>query len=193
MANIDGSCIWQKSNRPMAEPGRADRRWLGLSAGASNWLWLTLVVLVVDQLTKRLILERFEPYAEMYAFPFLDIVRWHNEGAAWSILSNASGWQRWFFMVLGLGVSIGILVWLRQLPARGQGRVAAGLALVMAGALGNVIDRAYLGYVVDFIKVHYAGWVFPAFNVADSAITIGAGLLILDAIIDYGRKSDHGE
>jgi signal peptidase II len=119
-------------------------------------------------------------------------VRWHNEGAAWSFLSEAGGWQRWFFTTLGIGVSLGILVWLRQLPVKGQGRVAAGLALVMAGALGNVIDRVHLGYVVDFIKVHYGQWVFPAFNLADSAITIGAGLINLDAVIDYVKKSEGG-
>ena len=82
------------------------------------------------------------------------------------------------------------VIWLRRLPAAGQGRIAAGLALIMGGALGNVVDRVRLGYVVDFIKVHYGEWVFPAFNVADSAITIGAGLLILDSIIEYGRKND---
>lgn len=166
------------------------RRWFSLNAGASNWLWLTLAVVALDQWTKRLIVTRFEPYEELFVLPVLDIVRWHNEGAAWSFLSDAGGWQRWFFMLLGVAVSIGILIWLRQLPARGQSRVAAGLALVMAGALGNVIDRVYLGYVVDFIKVHYGGWVFPAFNMADSAITVGAGLIILDAVIDYGRKSE---
>ena len=97
-------------------------RWLSLSAGASNWLWLTIVLIAVDQWTKRLILDRFEPYEEYFILPVLDIVRWHNEGAAWSMLSDASGWQRWFFMLLGIAVSIGILVWLRQLPAKGQGR-----------------------------------------------------------------------
>jgi signal peptidase II len=168
----------------------AARRWFSLRAGASNWLWLTLAVIALDQWTKRVILARFEPYDELYVLPVFDIVRWHNEGAAWSFLSDAGGWQRWFFMLLGIGVSVGILIWLRQLPARGQSRVAAGLALVMAGALGNVIDRVYLGYVVDFIKLHYGGWVFPAFNFADSAITVGAGLIILDAIIDYGRRSE---
>lgn len=167
-------------------------RWLALNAGASNWMWLTLLVIAVDQWTKRLIVDRFEPYEELILLPMLDIVRWHNEGAAWSFLSDAGGWQRWFFTVLGIGVSLGILIWLRQLPAKGQGRVAAGLALVMAGALGNVIDRVHLGYVVDFVKVHYGTWVFPAFNVADSAITIGAGLMILDAVIEYGRQSERG-
>ena len=176
---------------PMAEQRKA-RRWLALDAGASNWLWLTAGLLIVDQWTKRVIVSRFEPYDELFVLPVLDIVRWHNEGAAWSMLSDAGGWTRWFFLVLGIGVSVGILIWLRRLPARGQGRVAAGLALVMAGALGNVIDRAHLGYVVDFVKVHYGDWVFPAFNVADSAISIGAALLILDAVIDFGRKSEKG-
>ncbi len=165
-------------------------RWLALNAGASNWLWLTLAVLALDQWTKRLILDSFEQYQERVVLPILDIVRWHNEGAAWSILSEASGWQRWFFIALGIGVSLGILVWLRQLPARGQARVAAGLALVMGGALGNVIDRVRLTYVVDFIKFHWGEWVFPAFNLADTAITIGAALLILDSVIEYGRNRD---
>jgi len=120
----------------------------------------------------------------------LDIVRWHNEGAAWSLLSNAGGWQRWFFVTLGIVVSVGILVWLWRLPARGQGRVAAGLAMVMGGALGNVVDRLNHGFVVDFIKLHYDGYVFPAFNLADSAITVGAALLILDSLIEYGKSSD---
>ena len=162
--------------------------WLRLNAGASNWLWLSLVVLILDQWSKLRILETFTQFQERTLLPFLDIVRWHNEGAAWSLLSDAGGWQRWFFITLGSAVSLAIIVWLRRLPARGQARVAAGLALILAGALGNVVDRIRLGYVVDFIKVHYRDeWVFPAFNFADSAITIGAGLLILDSILSYGK------
>jgi signal peptidase II len=170
--------------------GSRKPRWLGLDAGASNWLWLTLLVIVADQFAKKLVTDSMTLYEEHVVFPMLDIVRWHNVGAAWSLLSHASGWQRWFFVGLGLAVSIGILIWLRQLPAKGQGRVAAGLAMVMGGALGNVIDRVRLGYVVDFIKVHYGDWTFPAFNLADSAITIGAALLILDSVIQYGKKSE---
>lgn len=165
-------------------------RWLALNAGASNWLWLSLLVLALDQWTKSLILEYFTEYQEHVLLPVLDIVRWHNEGAAWSFLHAAGGWQRWMFIAFGLAVSFGILFWLRRLPATGQGRVAAALALIMGGALGNVVDRVRLGYVVDFIKVHYEGWVFPAFNFADTAISIGAALLILDSIIDYGRRSE---
>ncbi|MEE8238308.1 MAG: signal peptidase II [Gammaproteobacteria bacterium] len=151
--------------------------------GASNWLWLTLLVIVVDQWTKRLVTSRLDEFEAVVLLPVLDFMRLHNEGAAFSFLSNASGWQRWFFITLALGVSGGILVWLRRLPARGQTLLAAGLCLVMGGALGNVIDRIRLGHVIDFIRVHYAEWYFPAFNVADSAITIGAGLLILDMIL----------
>lgn len=172
----------------MADSTGRRPRWFAVNAGASNWLWLSLLVLVLDQWSKSLILDNFAEYQERYVLPMLDIVRWHNEGAAWSILSNASGWQRWFFVSLGVGVSLGILVWLRQLPARGQHRVAAGLALVLGGALGNVVDRVRLTYVVDFIKVHYGGWTFPAFNLADSAITVGAALLILDSVIEYGKS-----
>ena len=151
--------------------------------GASNWLWLTLLVILVDQWTKRLVTSRLDEFEAVVLLPVLDFMRLHNEGAAFSFLSNASGWQRWFFITLAIGVSGAILVWLRRLPARGQNLLAAGLCLVMGGALGNVIDRTRLGHVIDFIRVHYAEWYFPAFNVADSAITIGAGLLILDMIL----------
>lgn len=163
------------------------RRWLGADAGPPNWLWLTLAVIALDQWTKHMILERFREFDVVTVLPVLDIVRLHNRGAAFSFLDDASGWQHWLFIGLGIGVSIGILIWLRRLPRRGHGLTAAGLALVMGGALGNVIDRVLWGYVVDFIHVHYGDWYFPAFNVADSSITIGAGLLILDSVLDGWR------
>ena len=187
---MPGLCTWPASISVAMTKAGNKPGWLALNAGASNWLWGSLLVIVLDQLSKQAILDRFAEFDELVVLPVLDIVRWHNEGAAWSILSDAEGWQRWFFVALGVGVSIGILVWLRQLPAKGQARVAAGLALVMGGALGNVIDRVRLGYVVDFIKVHYGDWTFPAFNIADSAITVGAALLILDSVIEYGRKTE---
>jgi signal peptidase II len=118
----------------------------------------------------------------------LDIVRAHNTGAAWSFLAKAGGWQRWLFTLLALGVSAGIMYWLRRISARGQAMQAWGLSLVLAGALGNVIDRVRLGYVVDFIGVHWNDAWFPAFNIADSGITIGAGLLLLDAFLDSRNK-----
>lgn len=151
--------------------------------GATHWLWLTLLIVVADQWTKRLVTDHLEEFEAVVLLPVLDFMRLHNEGAAFSMLSDASGWQRWFFSALAIGVSVGILIWLQRLPARGKSLLAAGLCLVMGGAIGNVIDRIRLGHVIDFIRVHYAEWYFPAFNVADSAITIGAGLLILDMIL----------
>jgi signal peptidase II len=165
------------------------RRWFALNAGASNWLWLTLVVIVLDQWTKYLVVMHFEEFESVTVWPLLDFMRLHNEGAAFSFLSEASGWQRWVFTALGIGVSIAILAWLRRLPSRGQHVLAAGLALVVGGALGNVIDRVLRGHVVDFIRVHYETWYFPAFNVADSAITVGAALLILDQFLEPGRQT----
>ncbi|HEX7080021.1 MAG TPA: signal peptidase II [Gammaproteobacteria bacterium] len=165
----------------------AERRWLGLKAGASNWLWLSLAVIVLDQATKAVVVRHFQEFDETVLLPFLTLVRLHNEGAAFSFLSDASGWQRWLFTGLGIAVSAGILFWLRRLPARGHHLLASGLALVLGGALGNVIDRVRWGHVVDFIRVHYAEWYFPAFNVADSAITIGAALLILDNLVAMRR------
>jgi len=166
----------------------ASRRWFSLHAGASDWLWVSLAVIVLDQLTKWVIAANLQEFDEIPVLSVLSIVRLHNEGAAFSILSDASGWQRWFFTALGLAVSVGILVYLRRLPAHGQSLLAAGLAFVLGGALGNVIDRVVHGYVIDFVSVHYGSWTFPAFNVADSAITVGAALLILDMLLE-GRRA----
>ena len=168
-------------------PSTNERRWFGLRAGASNWLWLSMLVIALDQATKHLIMQNFAEFEELTLLPVLDFMRLHNEGAAFSFLDNAGGWQRWLFVALGIGVSVGILVGLRRLPARGQHMLAAGLSLVLGGALGNVIDRVLWGHVVDFIRVHYEDWYFPAFNVADSAITVGAALLILDTLLDARR------
>ncbi len=159
----------------------------GKRQGALRWLWLSLAVVIADQLTKALIVREFELYEVLDVLPVLEITRLHNTGAAFSILAGASGWQRWFFIGLALAVSIGIVYWLRNLPRGSAAYLPAALALVMGGALGNVIDRVWHGYVVDFLHFHWGGAYFPAFNVADSCITIGAGLLILDAILD-GRK-----
>jgi len=149
--------------------------------GGLRWLGLAAVVLVLDQLTKAWVSINFSLYERINVLPFLDITRVHNRGAAFSFLSNASGWQRWFFTVLALAVSVMIVVWLRRMSP-GQHRLAAGLALVLGGALGNLWDRLQHGYVVDFIDIYYGNWHWPAFNVADSAITVGAALLILDAL-----------
>ncbi len=164
------------------------RRWFGLNAGASNWLWLGMVTIALDQWTKSLIVDRFDEFDRIVLLPVLEIMRLHNEGAAFSFLSNAGGWQRWVFIGLAVAVSAAILVWLRRLPAKGQALLAAGLSLILGGALGNVIDRVMHGHVIDFIRVHYEEHYFPAFNVADSAITIGAALIVLDTLLDLDRK-----
>lgn len=172
--------------------GTADQTLQSLTSrfGALRWLAVTLIVVGLDQWTKLLILQNFAEFESVVLLPVLEFMRLHNEGAAFSFLAGASGWQRWLFIALGIGVSIGITVWLYKLPARGQSLLAAALSLVMGGAIGNVIDRIRFGYVVDFIRVHYEQWYFPAFNVADSAITVGAALLILDSLLH--TKSDAG-
>jgi signal peptidase II len=113
----------------------------------------------------------------------------HNVGAAFSFLASASGWQRWVFIGLAVVVSIAITIWLLRLPRAASPLLAAGLALVLGGAVGNVIDRIRLGYVIDFIHFHWDQAYFPAFNVADSAITVGAACLLLDALLEARRKN----
>ena len=149
------------------------------------WLGLAAIVILLDQITKVLILRSFQYGDSVTITPWFDIVRAHNTGAAFSFLAGASGWQRWMFVGLGVAAA-GFIVWM--LRKHGAQRLfAAALALILGGALGNVIDRLLHGYVVDFIQVHHAGWYFPAFNVADSAITVGAACLILDELLRVRR------
>lgn len=154
------------------------------------WLVLSVFLLLLDQGTKALIVSRFAEYESITLNPFLDFMRLHNEGVAFSMFADASGWQRWFFSGLGVVVCSIVVVWLWRLPRKGQVLLAAGLACIVGGALGNVVDRLLRGHVVDFIRVHYAEWYFPAFNVADSAISVGAVLIILDSIVQTGRAKD---
>lgn len=158
-----------------------------LKLGALRWAPLGLLVILLDQTTKAVIESRFELFDVKSVLPFLELTLLYNTGAAFSFLASASGWQRWFFIVLGTAVSIGILLWMRQLEARRHALLAAGLALIFGGALGNVIDRIWHGHVIDFIHFHWRQWEFPAFNLADTAITIGAALLIIDAIVERRR------
>lgn len=149
---------------------------------SSLWPWLAIAALVIvaDQFTKTLILGWFQLGDSRTVTSFFNLVRVHNTGAAFSFLAGASGWQRWFFVGLGAAAAV-FIVWLLRSHG-GQRLFATALALILGGALGNVVDRLLHGYVVDFIQVHYGGWYFPSFNVADSAITIGAALLILDEL-----------
>jgi signal peptidase II len=154
-----------------------------------RWMLLSLAVVCADQTSKSYVVGHLEEFEVVSVLPVLDITLMHNVGAAFSFLASASGWQRWFFIVLACGVSVGIAVWLIRLPPGARRLTAAGLALVLGGAVGNVIDRIRLGSVVDFIHFHWERAYFPAFNVADSAITVGAALLLLDALFDSRRKS----
>jgi signal peptidase II len=158
---------------------------------ASGWRWLpvTAVVIGMDQLTKLLVEQHVQLYSSIYVLPVLDISLRYNRGAAFSFLEGASGWQRWFFTSLALIVSATILIWMRRLKGASQWLLSLSLALILAGALGNMIDRLRLGEVVDFIVAHWHRAEFPAFNVADSAITVGAALLLLDALLEKGRMA----
>ena len=140
------------------------------------WLGIALAIIVLDQLTKSLVLGAFRLHDSHVVTPFFNLVRVHNTGAAFSFLAGATGWQRWFFIALGAVAAV-FIVWLLRRHG-GQRLFGWALALILGGAVGNV---------VDFIQVHWRGWYFPSFNVADSAITVGAGLLILDELLRVRR------
>ena len=148
--------------------------------GLAKWLLIAAVVVLADQFTKILILGEFQLGDVHRITSFFDLVRAHNFGAAFSFLNHAAGSQRWFFLGLGL-VAAGFIVWMLRRHGH-QKLFAWSLTLILGGALGNVIDRVIHGYVVDFIQVHAGSWYFPAFNVADSAISIGAVMLVLDEL-----------
>jgi signal peptidase II len=156
---------------------------------AGMWLVLSAVVVLLDQVSKAYIARNFLEFEFIRVLAVLDITCMHNVGAAFSFLASASGWQRWVFIGLAVVVSIGLIIWLFKLPRGAQPLLAAGLALVLGGALGNVVDRIRLGYVIDFIHFHWDRAYFPAFNVADSAITVGAACLLLDALLEAKRKT----
>ena len=150
------------------------------SGALAPWLGIALAVIVLDQITKAMIVAAMQLGDARRLSPFLDIVRAHNRGAAFSFLNDASGWQRWFFVALGIAAAA-FIVWLLKRHG-GQRLFGWALALILGGALGNVIDRLLRGHVIDFVQVHWEAHYFPAFNVADSAISIGAALLILDEL-----------
>ncbi len=163
-------------------PGPSGRR-------ATAWLLVSALIVIADQLSKEYITQHLGEFEFRTVLPILDITRMHNVGAAFSFLASASGWQRWLFIGLAVSVSLAIIVWMWRLPGNASSLLVAGLSLVLGGALGNVIDRIRLGHVVDFIHFHWDRAYFPAFNVADSAITVGAACLLLDALFDSRRKN----
>ncbi|HEY4449329.1 MAG TPA: signal peptidase II [Steroidobacteraceae bacterium] len=166
---------------PAVPRGDAPKRMLPAVLSGWRWLPLSLAVIVADRIVKLWMIHHFAPLERVHVLKVLDIILTYNTGAAFSFLADASGWQRWLFVLLAFGVSAALIVWMRRLDARVHGLLACGLALIVGGALGNMIDRIATGRVVDFIHVHWGAHYFPAFNIADSAITIGAALLLLDA------------
>jgi len=155
------------------------------SASMLQWLGLATIILMADQFTKVMILGFYQLGDSTYVTSFFNVVRAHNSGAAFSFLAGGSGWQRWFFTVVGV-LAAGLILWLLKSHA-GQKLFAFAMVCILGGAIGNVIDRVRFGYVVDFLDFHWHGWHFPAFNVADSAITVGAACLILDELLRVRR------
>ena len=156
-----------------------------------GWLWISVAVFALDYITKV-----WASGSLVYGWPqpVLPVLSWtlaHNTGAAFSFLHDAGGWQRWFFVAIALVVSTALLLWLRRLPT-GARWLPVAIALLLGGALGNLYDRALTGYVVDFIHVHYRDWNFPAFNIADCGITVGAIMLIIDSLFLEARR-ERGE
>ncbi len=146
----------------------------------SKWLTLSFVIIILDQLTKFYVAQELMLYQPLHIIPGFNLTLMHNTGAAFSFLSQAGGWQRWFFIGLASVISIAIVIWMYGVSSNRRWLLVA-LAFVLGGALGNLWDRVTLGYVVDFIEVYYKDMYWPAFNVADSAITIGAIMLVIDA------------
>ena len=163
----------------------------GSGGFASFFIWMLVAGLVIglDQLTKWMILKWVPLYDKIPVNSFVNITHQRNTGAAFSFLADASGWQRWFFIGLATVVSAFVVSWLWRIRSSGPIVLAAGLSLVLGGAVGNVLDRIRLGYVVDFIQVYIGNWPFPSFNIADSAISVGAAFLIIDALFMSGRTS----
>ncbi|WP_297797896.1 signal peptidase II [uncultured Marinobacter sp.] len=144
-----------------------------------KWLWLAVLVIALDLGTKAMATAMLTYGNPVPVIPSFNLTLLHNTGAAFSFLAGADGWQRWFFVVLAIGVSVALVIWLRSLKSH-ETWLAVAIALILGGALGNVYDRVVHGYVVDFLHFYWQDWHFPAFNLADTAITIGAGMMILD-------------
>lgn len=153
-----------------------------------RWLWLAVLVVGLDQVTKIAADYWLEYHDPVPLVPFFNLMLSYNTGAAFSFLSDAGGWQRWFFVVLALGVSTVIVLWMYRLPTE-QRWTAAALALVLGGAIGNVVDRVLYGHVIDFLDFYVGNWHWPTFNVADSAITVGVAILILDGLFGSGQMA----
>ncbi len=159
-----------------------------------KWLWLSALAIVLDQITKKVAATQLLLHQPLAIMPSFNLTLLYNKGAAFSFLSDAGGWQRWFFITLSTLISAGLFIWLKKIsantgtdihqPDKHNALLQAAISLVLGGAIGNLIDRILYGQVTDFIQVYYSNHYFPAFNLADSAITLGAGLLILDMLLE---------
>ncbi len=158
-----------------------------------KWLWLSAFIVVFDQLTKKIAEIELVPHQPVAIFPSLNFTLMYNKGAAFSFLSDAGGWQRILFVALSTVISIFLFFWLKQITNDEKQKhnklIQMAIAFILGGAIGNLIDRANTGAVVDFIQVYFSNAYFPAFNIADAAITIGAGLLILDMLLESRRQN----
>ena len=152
------------------------------------WTAIAALVVIADQATKWAVVKWVALYEKIPLNSFINLTHHKNPGAAWSFLADAGGWQRWFFIALASVVSVVLIVWLWRIRHERQAILSAGLALVLGGAIGNLIDRVMYGEVTDFIQVLFGTWAFPSFNVADAGITVGAALLIIDALFFSGRE-----
>lgn len=151
-----------------------------------RWLWLSLVVIVLDLGIKALASANLDYGRPLEVLPVFNLTLLHNTGAAFSFLAEHAGWQRWFFALIAIGASVGLTVWLTRLK-RGETLTAISLTLVIGGAIGNLYDRLVHGYVVDYLSFHWGDWYYPAFNLADTAITLGAVGLVLQSLFDSRR------
>jgi len=147
-----------------------------------KWLWLSVLTVILDQLSKIWIDSNMSLYQSIPVFPGFNITYVHNFGAAFSLLSEAGGWQRWFFTLLAASISVGIVIWLKRLKPE-ETLSAISLGLILGGAIGNLIDRVIYGYVIDFFDVYYHTWHWPVFNIADSAITVGVALMLYESFM----------
>ncbi|MGR9073729.1 MAG: signal peptidase II [Gammaproteobacteria bacterium] len=154
-----------------------------------KWMWLSLLAVVLDQASKLAVSHTMELYQSIAVLPYFNLTYVHNTGAAFSFLSDAGGWQRWFFAGLAVVISTVLGVWLARLK-KSEILLAVSLSLVLGGAIGNLIDRLVYGYVIDFLDVYYKSWHWPAFNVADSAITLGVALMLLESF-GFGRPKEN--
>lgn len=153
-----------------------------------KWLWISLLVVVLDQATKLIAESLLTPHQPVNLLPFFDWYLTYNTGAAFSFLANAGGWQRWLFTAIAIVISVVIVQWIRKLPPE-ETMTAFSLSLILGGAIGNLIDRVYLGHVIDYIQVWLGNYPWPAFNIADAAISVGAALLILSSFAGIGNTS----